>query len=86
MAVLVTNRKGTIVENWYLSELNFTLPLLFSSMVLRSLCWMVGSLLYLNISTTIGWFTIKSGTDIHGPLRMNPHDFGDPLIFPLAST
>ncbi len=22
--------------------------------------------------------------DIHGPLRMNPTDFGDPLISPLA--
>ncbi len=27
---------------------------------------------------------MKFGADIHGPQRMHPNDFGDPLAFPLV--
>ncbi len=37
-----------------------------------------------NISTTIGWINMKFCTNIHGPQKMNPKNFGDPLTFPLA--
>ena len=32
-------------------------------------------------STTIGWIGVEFGSDIHGPQRMSPTDFGDPLTF-----
>lgn len=35
-------------------------------------------------STTIGWTSMRSCTDIHDSLRMKPSDFGDPLTFPLV--
>lgn len=37
-----------------------------------------------NISTALGWITMKFCTNIHGPHRMKANDFGDPLMFHLA--
>ncbi len=37
-----------------------------------------------NISTTNGRFAMKLCTDIHGPQRINPKDFSDPLTFSAA--
>lgn len=39
-----------------------------------------------NISTSTGWITMKFDTDIHGPQKINPIDFGDPLTFHLVQT
>ena len=33
------------------------------------------------ISTTVGWLSMKSGLDIHGPQRTNIDIIGDPLTF-----
>ncbi len=33
---------------------------------------------------TIGWITMKSGTNIDAPLRKNCYKFGDPLAFSLV--
>lgn len=30
---------------------------------------------------TVGQFVTKGGEDIHGPLRKNPTEFGDPSAF-----
>ncbi len=38
-----------------------------------------------NIAITIRGIAMKFCTDIHGPQRMKPTDFGDPLTFPLGS-
>ena len=37
-----------------------------------------------NISSSIGWFTMKLCCAIHDPQRINPTDFDDPLTSPLA--
>ncbi len=37
-----------------------------------------------HVSTTIGWFVIRSGPDIHVPPMMNRDDFDDPLTSLLA--
>ncbi len=34
------------------------------------------------ILTTTGWIAMKFCTDIYGPQRMNPTDFGDLMTFP----
>lgn len=36
------------------------------------------------ISTAFEWISTNLCTDIHGPNRMNPNGFGEPMTFPLA--
>lgn len=38
----------------------------------------------LNLLTTIAWLAMKVGTSIHVPLRMDSHNFVDPLTFHAA--
>lgn len=40
----------------------------------------LNAVLQRNISTIV-WISIKFGSDIHGDLRMNPNNFGDPFTF-----
>lgn len=35
---------------------------------------------------TIGWITLKFGSDIYVPHKVNCNNFGDPFIFDLASS
>lgn len=74
-------------DNWHMGELSKyqSYQIAFDKILIRGTndndCKGVTLCPDWNIPTSAGWNNMKFETDIHGPLKLNPKDFGESQTF-----